>query len=116
MSTITIDETRYQELLKYEAICKKKPREPRQYINDNLLLEAIRQATASYPMHGQPKTYELIVKPVFYELYGDRAGVRARQKAWKDGLCRLKEKGVIDICQGPPGRSIINLLDSAPQK
>lgn len=114
MTQILIEESRYIELLKYEAQCLKKKTVPRKHVNADLLIEAIKKGIVEYPLQGERKTYDKIIKPFFIELYGNRAGIRARQKAWKEGIAKLAEEGVIKVEPSHSGMVVITLITVVP--
>ena len=114
MSQILIEEARYIELLKYEARIKKQTTEPKKHVNNKLLIEAIEKGIKESPVGGESKTYDKVIRPFFVELYGDRAGIRARQKAWKDGITKLAEDGIINIEPSHAGMFLISLVAASP--
>lgn len=93
MAQITIDETRYQELLACEVRCcsqygAKTTR------NTDLILEAIRRA-AENPNTPENMCVEAEARNQFKALY--QGGDRGRQKAWKTGISQLTASGRISI-------------------
>lgn len=92
MAQITIDETRYQELLACEAKCRKM--EGKTTRNADLVLEAIRRA-AENPHTPENMCADVEAKDQFKALY--QGGDRGRQKAWKSGVAQLIASGRISI-------------------
>ena len=92
MSQVTIEESRYKELLECEAKLNKLTANPSR--NAGLVLEAIRQASER-DTTPENICIDAEARELFRGIYS--GGDRGRQKAWNSGIAQLIATGSIAV-------------------